>query len=109
VTSELDIMEIFITRPDGQERGALVGFGNDGTLWIQPEELDIDPEQAAARVKLPEPFMVMAPANGMVFIRADAATELIQSPWQRGLWRQMVKKLLKAYQGIRLYESARNN
>jgi hypothetical protein len=102
-------MEIFITRPDGQERGALVGFGSDGTLWIQPQELDINPEQAQARVKFTEPFLVMAPANGLVFIRADAATKLIKSRWQRRLWRQMVKKLLKAHQRIRLYESARNN
>ena len=109
MTSELDMMEIFITRPDGQERGALVGFGSDGTLWIQPEELDIDPARAQAQVKFPEPFLAMAPANGLVFIRADAATELIKSPEQRQLWRYMIEQLLKGYQRIRSYESARNN
>jgi hypothetical protein len=109
MTAELDMMEFFITRPDGQERGALVGFGGDGTLWIQPQELDIDPAQAQARLKFPEPFLVMAPANGLVFIRADAATELIKSPEQRQLWQQMIEQLLNAYQRMCFYESARNN
>ena len=109
MTSELDMRKMVITRLDGQERGAWVGFGSDGTLWIQPQELDIDPEQAQAQVRFPEPFLAMSPANGQAFIRADAATEMIKSPWQRQLWRQMVKQLLAAYQRIRLYESTRNN
>ena len=43
---ELDVFEMTISRPDGEERKTPVGFGSDGTLWIQPQELEIDPEQA---------------------------------------------------------------
>jgi len=109
MTSELDLMEMVLTRADGEERRALVGFGTDDTLWIQPQELDIDPEKARAQVKFPKPFLMIAPANGLVFIHADAASQLIQSPAQRQLWRQLVAQLRKAHQRIRGYESARNH
>ena len=109
MTTELDIMELIITRPDGEQRSTQVGFGSDGTLWVQPRDLDIDPEQARARVNSPEPFLMIAPDNGMIFLQADAATELIVSPFQRQLWRQIVTGLRQAHQRIRLYESARNN
>ena len=106
---ELDVFEMTITRPDGEERKTPVGFGSDGTLWIQPQELEIDPEQARAQVNFSEPFLMTAPANGMVFIRADAATALIKSPEQRQLWRRIIEQLLQEHQRIRFYESARNN
>lgn len=109
MSSELDVFEMTFTRPDGEERTTPVGFGSDGTLWIQPHELEIDPDQARARLNFPEPFLVIAPANGMVFIRADAAMGLIDSAAHRELWRQIVEGSRQVYQRIRLYETTGNN
>lgn len=109
MTSELDVMTMTLTRPDGEQRTLQVGFDSNGALWIEPRELEIDPDRAYHQLKPHERLLALSPETGQVFIHADTATALLPSPEQRQLWRFIVGKLVQDYQRMRAYESARNN
>ena len=105
----IEVTPIQIATPDGGVRYSLIGFENDGTVWIQPEELGIKPEQAEALMDHPKPWLVVDAVHGLVFLHWRAAAKLLEPGERREKWEQFTVQIFKQYQRMRAYESARNN
>ena len=110
-TRDLDFLVSTVPCPDGGERGVLLGFGSDGTLWIDPRELGIGPQHAPKLAKFPGGlYLLINPATREVLINAHAALEAIDDPEDRRRWLAYVDMVLAEHKKIRSqYESARNN
>ena len=105
----VEVIPIQLNTPDGGKRYSLIGFENDGTVWIQPKELGIVPEQAEVLMDFPKPWLIVDEFHGLVFLHWRAAAKLLEPGERREKWVQFSGLLFKQYQRIRAHESARNN
>ena len=72
----VELMPMNFGTPDGKERYSLVGFESDGTVWIQPDDLGIEPEQGNALLDFPQPWLIVDEAHSLVLLHWRAAAEL---------------------------------
>ena len=99
----------------GGARYSFLGFGSDGTMWIDPEEMGIGPQHGPQLAKIAGgKFLVPNPVNGKALINAKVALEVIADPDQRERWRKHVASMIQEHQQIQQQaiaqnESTRNN
>ena len=100
----------------GGARYSFLGFGSDGTMWIDPEEMGIGPQHAPQLSKIASggKYLVPNPVNGKVLINAKVALETITDPDHRERWRKHVASMIQEHQQIQQQaiaqnESTRNN
>jgi hypothetical protein len=105
----VEVRPIEILIPGGGNRFSLIGFENDGTVWIQPKELGIVPEQAEVLMDFPKPWLIVDEFHGLVFLHWRAAAKLLEPGERREKWEQFTVQIFKQYQRLRAYESSRNN
>jgi hypothetical protein len=102
----VELMPMNFGTPDGGIRFSLVGFEPDGTVWIQPHELGIEPEQGMALKNFPQPFLIVDEAHSLVLLHWRAAAELIEPADRRERWLRFAERLFAEYQRIRAYYDA---
>ena len=99
----------------GGARYSFLGFGSDGTMWIDPAEMGIGPQHAPQLAKIAGgKYLVPNPVNGEALINAKVALEIIADPDQRERWRKHVASMIQEHQQIQQQaiaqnESTRNN
>ena len=99
-----------IMGPDGMPRSALMGFGNDDSVWFEPHEIGLGPDKAEALSRYKGIPMVTHPASQCVFVNAFAVAETFTDPELRRRWLEHTTSLVKKHKELRSqYESARNN
>ena len=100
-----------VALPGGGERQILLGFGADGSLWVEPHNLRIRPEEAEKLAKAcGEVWMLRHSVTGQVLINGHAALKVIDHPDSRRHWQSFMEKALKDYKQQRQQrESAQNN
>jgi hypothetical protein len=110
-TRDLDFHFTNVTCPNGDEMVVKLGFGSDGTMWIDPRELGIGPQDAPKLSKFPGGlYLIINSATGEVMINAHAALLAIHDPGDRTRWLAYVEWMLTEHKKIRAKnESARNN
>ena len=110
-TRDLEFYFTNVAWPEGGKCSVRMGFGSDGTLWIDPRELGIGPQDAPKLAKFPGVFYLLVnPATGEVLINAHAALLAIDDPGDRSRWLAYVEWKLTEYKKHRAKnESARNN
>ena len=94
----------------GGARYSFLGFGSDGTMWIDPEEMGIGPQHGPRLSKIAGggKFLVPNPINGKVLINAKVALETIADPVQRESWRKHVASMIQEHQQIQQQANAQN-
>ena len=105
----IEVVPINLGTPKGGERFSLIGFENDGTVWIQPHDLGIAPEDAGPVMDFPQPWLIVDAVQGLVLLHWRAAAKLLEPKGKREKWEQFTVILFKEYLRIRAYESTRNN
>jgi len=102
---------VSVAFPGGGVRQILLGFGPDGSLWVEPHNLRIRPEEADKLAKESgEVWMLRHSVTGQVLINGHAALKVIEEPVSRRHWQSFMEKALRDYQQQRQQrESARNN
>ena len=95
--------------PDGRDRYTLVGFEIDGTVWIQPDDFGIEPEQGMALKGFPGRCLIVDEAHNLVLLHWRAAAGLIEPASRRERFLRFAETLLKEYHRICAYDAARNH
>ena len=107
------LLDFFMTPvpcPGGGERYLKLGFGTDGTMWINPAELGIGPEHAAQLERFGEPYLLINPTAREVMINARAVVEVKTDPEWRREWLNYVEGMIREHREVRArYEARRNN
>ena len=99
----------------GGARYSFLGFGSDGTMWLDPEEMGIGPQHAPQLAKIAGgKYLVPNPVTGEPMINARVALEVIPDADRRESWRKHVESMIRDHQQIQQqiaahHESARNN
>jgi hypothetical protein len=94
----------------GEKRYIKLGFGADGTMWIDPREVGIGPEHAAQLARFGEPYLLSNRWTGEVLIDARAVVEVKTDPVWRSNWLAYVEDMIEEHKAVRArYESTRNN
>ena len=111
----LTIYMMPVSCPGGGTRLSAMGFGSDGTMWIDPADMGIGPQHAPLLAKISGgKYLVPNPVTGEVMINAKVALEVIADPGQRESWRKHVASMIQEHQQIQQQaiaqnESTRNN
>lgn len=101
--------------PGGGTRLSAMGFGSDGTMWIDPADMGIGPQHAPLLAKISGgKYLVPNPVTGEVMINAKVALEVIPDAERRESWRKHVESMIRDHQQIQQQivahnESTRNN
>ena len=96
--------------PGGGERYVKLAFGSDGTMWIDPSELGIGPQQAAELEGFGEAYLLRNEGTGEVMINALAVVRVKTDPEWCRRWLEYVEEMLKGHKEVRArYESTGNN
>ena len=101
--------------PGGGMRLSSLGFGSDGTMWIDPAEMGIGPQHAPQLAKIAGgKYLVPHPVTGQALINAKVALEIIPDADRRESWRKHVESMIQDIQQIQQQivaynESTRNN
>jgi hypothetical protein len=103
----VELMPMNFGTPDGGIRFSLVGFERDGTVWIQPDDLGIEPEQGNALLDFPQPWLIVDEAHRLVLLHWRAAAELIEPADRRERWLRFAERLFEEYQRICAYDATR--
>ena len=107
---KINFCVVQMMRPDGVLQQALLGFGDDDTVWIEPHEIGIGPDKAEALARYKGIAMISHPASQCVFVNAFAVAETITNPELRSRWLTHTTSLIKKHKELRSqYESTRNN
>ena len=107
------LLDFFMTPvpcPGGGERYVKLAFGTDGTMWINPAELGIGPEDAPKLERFGEPYLLINPGAQEVMINARAVVEVKTDPEWRTKWLAYVEDMIREHRAVReRYEARRNN
>jgi hypothetical protein len=107
----LDFLVVPVRCPDCDEtRYIKLGFGSDGTMWVDPAELGIGPQHAAQLEGFGEPYLLINPGAREVLINARAVVKVLTEPERCRQWLAFVEEMLQKHKEVRArYESTRNN
>ena len=93
--------------PDcGEERYIRLAFGSDGTMWIDPAELGIGPEQAAQLEGFGEAYLLIHPTTQEIMINARAVVHVKRDPEWCRQWLEFVEKMLREHEAVRAQAAA---
>ncbi len=94
----------------GGRRHIKLAFGSDGTMWVNPAELGVGPQQAAQLEGFGEPYLLTNEGTGEVLINARAVVRVKTDPEWCRRWLEFVEQMLKEHKEVRArYESTGNN
>jgi len=97
----------------GEKRYVKLGFGLDGTMWIDPYEVGIGPQHAEQLEQFGEPYLLFNPTAREVMINARAVVLVRTDPEWGKKWLAYVEKMIKGHKGVRAQAAAamkaRNN
>ena len=94
----------------GERRHIRLAFGSDGTMWLDPAELGIGPQQATQLNGFGEAYLLTNEGTGEAMINARAVLLVKTDPEWGKRWLAFVEDMLKKHKEIRArYESSRNN
>jgi hypothetical protein len=107
----LDFMLVPVSCPCcSEQRHILVGFGTDGTMWIEAGVLGIGPEHAGRLEKFDGPYLLFSAARQLLLINARAVVLVRTEPEWGRRWLAFVEEMVKQHKEVRAqYESSRNN
>ena len=111
---ELDFFFTPVRCPDcGEEHHIRLGFGIDGTMWIDPRHLGIGPQDVEQLEKFGDTYLLMNPKRCEVLINAKAVVMVRTDPAWCRKWLSFVEDMLRRHKAVRAQAAAamkaRNN
>ena len=107
---ELDFFYTPVRCPDcGDEHYIRLGFGNDGTMWIDPRHLGIGPQHAEQLEKFGDTYLLMNPKRCEVLINAKAVVMVRTDPAWCQKWLSFVEDMVKKHKAVRARAAAAMN
>ena len=103
----IELIPINHGTPEGGKRYSLIGFEKDGTVWIQPHDLGIAPEDAGPVMDFPQPWLIVDAVQGLVLLHWRAAAKLLEPKIDREKWECFVNSLFQEYLHQCAYDSTR--
>ena len=109
-TPELDYYIQPVTDDDGNEGHIVMAFGNDGTMWIDPNAVGIRPDDIEALSEFPGPPVLFDFHCKRVLVNARAVVLVKTNPEFRRQWLAYCEFMIQEHQQFRTrYESTRNH
>ena len=110
MTFNLEFLALNCTSPNGARARAIVGFGSDGSMWFEPQDIGIGPEHGPALARYPGPRLLFNATSRRTYVNALAVVETIADPAARRRWLANVEHTLTQYQCLKQkYDTFRNN
>jgi len=95
---DLDFWVTAKTLPGGGEGKLLLGFSEDGSLWVDPREFAIGPQHGPQLAQFPGgKYLLCDPAGGVVLINARAVALVMEDPDWRREWLASVDTLVQEW------------
>ena len=104
--------QYIIRDADGVPYPAIIGLGSDGTLWVDPGELGVEPEDMKRVSNYPgtAPLVLIDIRTRRVFVNARAVAETIAAADVRARMCEGIEVIVKEMQRARpKHENVRNN
>lgn len=90
----------------GEKRYVKLGFGLDGTMWVDPAEVGIGPQHAEQLEQFGEPYLLINPAALEVMINARAVVLVKTDPEWGKKWLAYVEKMIGQHKAVRAQAAA---
>lgn len=107
---DVDFFRVVMVGVDGSRRRVLIGFADNGTVWLEAQAIGIGPKDGKRLVGDVKDVVLMDHERQLVFVNAVALVGLMDDPQWREEWLRHVEELIERYRRSRaLYGSPGNN